>query len=120
MNEKLKSLGMNVFIIVLFLALGPGLLYYGASTLVSGPSSEVRCAGEVMHDGQVCQQTRHGSKVGAKSYTEQRDEQNSFMNRIGWPIIALIVSSVVLFVGFIVLRAMIKTRRAGPSAPAGP
>jgi hypothetical protein len=121
MNEKLKALGMNIVMVVLFLALGPGLFYYGTSTLVSGPGTEVTCGGKVMHEGDVCRETRHGSSVGTQSYREKRDEQNGFMSRFGWPIIALIISAVVLLGGFMILwAAVIKKRQGGPSAPAGP
>ncbi len=118
MNDKLKSLAMKVFMVVLFLALGPGLFFYGAHTLIAGPGSEVRCGGEVMHDGQVCRETSHGSTVG-RSYTEQRDEQNSFMNRFGYPIVALILGSVVLLVGGRVFWLSAQRRRGRPGAPAG-
>lgn len=120
MNDKLKELGLNIFMVVLFLVLGPGLFYYGASTLVSGASIQVTCGGKVMHEGDVCRERSHGRSVGARSYREQRDDQNGFMNRIGWPVVGLIVGSAVLFFGFFVLWAKIKGRRGGPSAPAGP
>ncbi len=118
MNDKLKSLAMKVFLVVLFLALGPGLFFYGAHTLIAGPGSEVRCGSEVMHDGQVCRETSHGSTVG-RSYTEQRDEQNSFMNRFGYPVIALIVGSVVLVSAGLILWAAAQKRRGHPGSPAG-
>jgi hypothetical protein len=120
MSEKLKSFGTNILIVVFLLALGPGLFYYGASTLVSGPDSEVRCGGRIMHDGDVCRETRRGSPVGTKSYRAKRDEQNSFMNRVGWPVVALIFSSFVLLGSLFILRGIIKARRRGPGAPAGP
>jgi hypothetical protein len=121
MVDKLKSLATNLLIVAIVVALGPGMLAGGVYQLVTGPSNEVKCNGEVMHDGDVCRETRNGSPVGAKSYSEQRDEQNSFMNRIGWPLIEVIFGSLVtLVVGFLFVRAVQGNRRRGPSAPAGP
>lgn len=121
MNEKLKSLAFNLLLVVIFVALGPGMLVGGLYQLVAGPGNEVKCSGEVMHEGDVCRETRNGSPVGAKSYSEQRDEQNSFMSRVGWPVIEVIFGSLVtLGVGFLFVRSARSKRRRGPSAPAGP
>lgn len=118
MNEKVKSLAVNLLLVVIFVALGPGMLVGGVYQLVAGPGNEVKCNGELMHKNDVCRETSNGSPMGAKSYSEQRDEQNSFMNRIGWPVIEVIIGFlVILAVGFFFVLAR---RRRRPSAPAGP
>jgi hypothetical protein len=119
MKDKLSSLLGILIIAGIFFGLGPGCAYYGIHKLVAGPDKQVTCGGQVMHDGDICRETRNGSQVGENSYTEQRGAQNSTMNRIVMPIISAVIGVGVSLIGLFVLWQLV-TKRGRPQAPGGP
>jgi hypothetical protein len=120
MKDKLSSLVGILLVAAIFFGLGPGCAYYGIHKLVAGPDKEVTCGGQVMHSGDICRETRNGSSVGASSYTEQRNSQNSTMNRTVMPIISAVIGAGVTLVGLFVLWQLITSRRGKPQTPEGP
>jgi hypothetical protein len=120
MKDKLSTLAGMVILVALFLWFGPGCTYYGVHKLVAGPDKEVTCGSAVMHEGDVCRETRNGSPAGATSYSEQQKEQTSFWNRIMMPVLSTVIGGAITLVGLFVVWTILSSRRRRPQAPAGP
>ena len=117
--ENLVKYTVILAVLAALLWIGPGCTAYGIHGLVAGPGTEVKCGTAVMHDGDICGETRNGSSAGAKSYTEQRDDQNSFANRWAWPTVAVVMGGGITIAEIYVLWSTSQKRRR-PETPQAP
>ena len=103
----MKSPARVIAAAVLLLVVGFGAVGFSVHRFVAGPSKDVTCGGEVMRQGDLCKETRNGSTVDTKSYSEEKTAQES----LGGPVVALVVGIVLLLVGVLRLRPMWRRRR---------
>jgi len=102
----------SVVALLVALAIGGGLIAYGANQLSSGT---VQCGGRTMARGDTCVETKNNSET-KRSYDEQLDQSRQG-NQIAIVIDALIVVGALGFTALGVRARRIQRRSLGQAAP---
>lgn len=73
---------------------GVAFIGFGVQSMAFGPSSAVKCHGEVMSPGDSCEMTSNGSTT-TKSYDELKSAKNSIVA----PVASIVIGSLLLLWG---------------------
>jgi hypothetical protein len=73
---------------------GVAFIGFSVQSMVFGPSSAVKCHGEVMSPGDSCEMTSNGSTT-TKSYSELKSAKNSIVA----PVTGIVIGSLLLLWG---------------------
>jgi hypothetical protein len=85
---------------------GVAIIGFSVQSMVAGPSSAVKCHGEVMGPGDSCDITSNGSTT-TKSYSELKSEKNSIVA----PVAGIVIGSLPLVLGGVILLGAYRQRR---------